>query len=76
MEPNEKKVPNILRFPDEILEKFYSLFLPITDYFEIDEIKKLVENMHTISQDTNDFTLGVRSIRKINPNLNEAYTKR
>ena len=76
MEPKVLKVPQSLIYPDEILERYHELYLPVTDYFEIDEITKLVENMHNRSQDINDFTLLVRSIRKINPDLNEAYTKR
>lgn len=57
------------------LEKFPDLFIPVTDYFEIDEIKKLVENMHKTQSDPNDFTLLVKSIRKLNAS-DSAYSNR
>jgi hypothetical protein len=61
---------------DSAFEKFYELFLPVTDYFEIDEIKKLVENMHNLqASDPNDFVLLLKSIRKLNTN-DSVYSNR
>jgi hypothetical protein len=61
---------------DNAFEKFHDLFLPVTDYFEIDDIKKLVENMHNVQpSDPNDFTLLVKSIRKLD-SQDHAYADR